>query len=224
MPRRQFLPASDARLKVSSPSRPARRWRFRVITAPTPAFAPSGGMSPPICMTRRAPPMACNGRCFVPRRNPVPRERVGPVRSSHGPCGGNQRERTSLCGDSCAWRRRAGRRRCGAFSRLYRQLGDDGAGRGISRLLLSAAAGQFRYRLQLTSDKEPVAQGDKGYSRKSERGQASYYFSQPFYSVEGELVMRGAPVKVSARLDGPGVEQPVPRTDQKGWDCVFPCI
>jgi predicted secreted hydrolase len=92
-------------------------------------------------------------------------------------------------------------------------------GEGISRLLLSAAAGQFRYRLQLTSDKEPVAQGDKGYSRKSERGQASYYFSQPFYSVEGELVMRGAPVKVSGRawMDREWSSQSL-APDQKGWD------
>ena len=65
----------------------------------------------------------------------------------------------------------------------------------------------------------PVLEGDKGYSRKSEDGRASYYFSQPFYEVEGELILRGAPIKVSGRawMDREWSSQPL-SPDQKGWD------
>jgi len=56
-------------------------------------------------------------------------------------------------------------------------------GRGISRLFVRSGA-QFRYQLTLSADMPPVLEGDKGYSRKSEDGRASYYFSQPFYTVE----------------------------------------
>ncbi|MGA8171270.1 MAG: lipocalin-like domain-containing protein, partial [Methylocystis sp.] len=76
---------------------------------------------------------------------------------------------------------------------------DDTADAGVSRLLVAASDARFGYRLTLTADKPPVPQGDHGYSRKSEDGQASYYYSQPFFTVEGELVLRGASIKVSGR-------------------------
>ncbi len=100
---------------------------------------------------------------------------------------------------------------------LETRVEDPGA--GISRLTVAASGEQFRYRLSLTTDTPPVLQGDKGYSRKSESGQASYYFSQPFYAVEGELVLHGAPIKVSGRawMDREWSSQPLSR-DQKGWD------
>jgi len=90
---------------------------------------------------------------------------------------------------------------------------------GISRLTVAASGEQFRYRLDLTADTPLVLQGDKGYSRKSESGQASYYFSQPFYTVEGELVLHGAPIKVTGRawMDREWSSQPL-SPDQKGWD------
>lgn len=34
-----------------------------------------------------------------------------------------------------------------------------------------------------------VRQGDNGYSVKSAEGQASYYYSQPFYSVSGSVFL-----------------------------------
>ena len=82
-----------------------------------------------------------------------------------------------------------------------------------------ASGARFRYQLTLSADKPPVPEGDKGYSRKSVDGRASYYFSQPFYAVEGELVLRGAPIKVSGRawMDREWTSQPL-SPDQKGWD------
>ena len=43
------------------------------------------------------------------------------------------------------------------------------------------------YRLRLTSTGPLVLQGDKGFSQKSEQGQASYYYSQPFFQADGTL-------------------------------------
>ncbi len=96
---------------------------------------------------------------------------------------------------------------------------DKVADAGISRLSISASGVQFRYRLNLSTDMPPIPEGDNGYSRKSKDGRASYYFSQPFYSVEGELVLRGAPIKVSGRawMDREWSSQPL-SADQKGWD------
>ena len=99
------------------------------------------------------------------------------------------------------------------------ELRDSGADAGISRLSISASGEQFRYKLNLSTDMPPIPEGDNGYSRKSEDGRASYYFSQPFYVVEGELVLRGAPIKVSGRawMDREWSSQPL-APDQKGWD------
>ncbi len=92
-------------------------------------------------------------------------------------------------------------------------------GPGISRLSVCAFDAKFSYRLDLTADRPPVPQGDKGYSVKSEKGQASYYFSQPFYLVDGEIVLHGAPIKVSGRawMDREWSSQYL-APDQKGWD------
>src|SRR3954464_6264874 len=53
--------------------------------------------------------------------------------------------------------------------------------RTLAPLTLTAAGADFSYALTLEADRPVVLQGDRGYSRKSERGQASYYYSQPFY-------------------------------------------
>src|SRR5690606_24608031 len=60
-----------------------------------------------------------------------------------------------------------------------------GSGDELSDLVLSASGMDFRYDLQLHADGPIVAQGDNGYSVKSAAGQASYYYSQPFYTVKG---------------------------------------
>jgi len=95
----------------------------------------------------------------------------------------------------------------------------DAADAGISRLSISASGEQFRYRLNLSTDMPPIPEGDNGYSRKSEDGRASYYFSQPFYAVEGEIALRGEAIKVLGRawMDREWSSQTL-APDQKGWD------
>ena len=47
----------------------------------------------------------------------------------------------------------------------------------IAPLELAASGADFSYALRLDADRPLVLQGDAGYSRKSEREQASYYYS-----------------------------------------------
>lgn len=62
---------------------------------------------------------------------------------------------------------------------------------GIEHLQMVASGEGFRYDLQLHSDLPLVLHGEQGYSEKSGKGQASYYYSQPFYQVQGQ-VQRGS--------------------------------
>ncbi len=89
----------------------------------------------------------------------------------------------------------------------------------LSALALSARGPDFSYRLDLTARGPLVFQGDRGFSVKSESGQASYYYSQPFYEVSGQLLLPDGPVNVtgSAWLDREWSSQPL-EDDQSGWD------
>lgn len=89
----------------------------------------------------------------------------------------------------------------------------------FSTLSMSARGADFSYRLSLESDRPLVAHGDNGYSVKSAGGQASYYYSQPFYRVSGELTLPGGSVKVTGQawLDREWSTQPLAK-DQTGWD------
>ncbi|HEY2248769.1 MAG TPA: lipocalin-like domain-containing protein, partial [Bradyrhizobium sp.] len=89
----------------------------------------------------------------------------------------------------------------------------------ISPLMLNASAKDFSYTLQLDADHPLVLQGDGGYSRKSLREQASYYYSQPFFKARGRLTIDDKPVEVSglAWMDREWSSQPL-AADQKGWD------
>ncbi|MCC3245306.1 iron ABC transporter permease [Methylocystis sp. WRRC1] len=89
----------------------------------------------------------------------------------------------------------------------------------FTRARVLARAPQFSYDLELKSDAPFVLQGEGGYSRKSESGQASYYYSQPFFTVGGTLSLRGRAVKVTGRawMDREWSSQPL-ASDQKGWD------
>ena len=64
-----------------------------------------------------------------------------------------------------------------------------------------------------------MLQGDGGFSKKSEREQASYYYSQPFFSVSGRLMLDDKPVDVTglAWMDREWSSQPL-ASDQNGWD------
>ncbi len=73
--------------------------------------------------------------------------------------------------------------------------------------------------LELAVDSPWVLQGEQGYSRKSERGQASYYYSQPHIRASGTLTLEDRTVEVSgaAWLDREWSSQPL-APDQPGWD------
>ena len=75
------------------------------------------------------------------------------------------------------------------------------------------------YALRLDADRPLVLQGDAGYSRKSDRGQASYYYSQPFFKVtRPHHHRRQAGRGHGPCLAGPGMEQPAagPGPDRMG--------
>ena len=90
---------------------------------------------------------------------------------------------------------------------------------GIERLRVSAGDRNFAYTLDLTATGPLVLQGEGGYSRKSEAGQASYYYSQPFFTAEGSVSLNGREMKVAGRawMDREWSSQPL-GPDQKGWD------
>ena len=71
----------------------------------------------------------------------------------------------------------------------------------------------------MTSTRPLVLQGEKGFSQKSEQGQASYYYSQPFFQASGTLEIDGQRFQVSgpAWLDREWSSQPL-TADQSGWD------
>jgi len=88
-----------------------------------------------------------------------------------------------------------------------------------SALALTARGANFSYDLSLAATGPLIFQGDAGYSVKSAEGQASYYYSQPFYEVTGTLSLPDGPVEVTgtAWLDREWSSQPLSDT-QDGWD------
>ncbi|MFK0386367.1 lipocalin-like domain-containing protein [Agrobacterium sp. NPDC090273] len=89
----------------------------------------------------------------------------------------------------------------------------------LDQMTLSATGQDFEYRFELKAKGPLVLQGDRGYSVKSLAGQASYYYSQPFYEVSGTVVLdgRSVDVKGEAWLDREWSSQPL-AADQTGWD------
>ncbi|MEL6417869.1 MAG: lipocalin-like domain-containing protein [Pseudomonadota bacterium] len=90
---------------------------------------------------------------------------------------------------------------------------------GFGDLRLRAGTDNFSYDLRLRTDAPPVLQGEGGYSVKSDRGQASYYYSQPYFSAEGILRIGEKTISVSGRawMDREWSSQPLAE-DQSGWD------
>ncbi|WP_159812499.1 lipocalin-like domain-containing protein [Pseudomonas sp. 18058] len=86
-------------------------------------------------------------------------------------------------------------------------------------LQLSARDKDFAYQLHLTANRPLVLQGEKGFSRKSAEGQASYYYSQPFFQANGTLQIDGQTYTVSGQawLDREWSSQPL-SANQTGWD------
>jgi predicted secreted hydrolase len=89
----------------------------------------------------------------------------------------------------------------------------------IAPLELTAAGADFSYALRLDADRALVLQGDAGYSKKSERGQASYYYSQPYFKARGSITIddKSAEVSGQAWMDREWSSQPL-ASDQTGWD------
>src|ERR1700720_3266276 len=89
----------------------------------------------------------------------------------------------------------------------------------IAPLELTASAADFAYALRLDADRPLVLQGEAGYSRKSEREQASYYYSQPNFKATGRITIDDRAVAVTglAWMDREWSSQPL-ASDQTGWD------
>jgi predicted secreted hydrolase len=89
----------------------------------------------------------------------------------------------------------------------------------VSPLDLSAAGADFSYALHLEANRPLVLQGEAGFSRRSEREQASYYYSQPFFAVTGRVTIDGRPVDVTGQawMDREWSSQPL-AAEQTGWD------
>ncbi|SFH14237.1 lipocalin-like domain-containing protein [Pseudomonas sp. NFACC45] len=89
----------------------------------------------------------------------------------------------------------------------------------LADMQLKARDRHFSYELRLTSTRPLVLQGDKGFSQKSEQGQASYYYSQPFFQASGHVEIDGQRYTVSgpAWLDREWSSQPL-TANQTGWD------
>ncbi|MEM8536242.1 MAG: lipocalin-like domain-containing protein [Pseudomonadota bacterium] len=86
-------------------------------------------------------------------------------------------------------------------------------------LRMSASGAEFAYDMELTAQGPLVFQGEGGYSIKSAAGQASYYYSQPFFAIAGTLQLPDGPVAVTgnAWLDREWSSQPLAE-NQTGWD------
>ena len=89
----------------------------------------------------------------------------------------------------------------------------------LSAIDITAAGRDFSYALALDAEGPLVRQGEEGYSVKSAQGQASYYYSQPFYRVSGTITLGGKEIAVSGQawFDHEWSSQPL-AADQTGWD------
>jgi predicted secreted hydrolase len=92
-------------------------------------------------------------------------------------------------------------------------------GTGFGPLRMTARGADFAYDLALSTDRDVALQGVEGYSVKSDLGQASHYYSQPFFEVDGTLTLDGTARRVTGRawMDREWSSQPL-TADQTGWD------
>ena len=89
----------------------------------------------------------------------------------------------------------------------------------LPEMQMRAQGADFAYDLTLRNQGPMILQGEEGFSRKSDQGQASYYYSAPMISTEGWLEVDGKRIHVtgSAWLDREWSSQPL-ADDQPGWD------
>jgi len=114
---------------------------------------------------------------------------------------------------------RGGIGQAGVIAEPFQAFIDDWHMDGIEEMQLTARGEAFAYDLQLSAQGPFVLQGENGYSVKSPEGQASHYYSQPFYEVTGILELPDGPVEVTGQgwLDREWSSQPLSE-DQAGWD------
>ncbi len=88
-----------------------------------------------------------------------------------------------------------------------------------NRLSMTASGPDFVYDMTLTAQGPLIFHGEAGYSVKSAAGQASYYYSQPFFAIEGTLQLPEGDIAVHghAWLDREWSSQPLAE-NQTGWD------
>ncbi len=93
------------------------------------------------------------------------------------------------------------------------------AGPNFDDLRMTASGPDFSYDMELTAQGPLIFHGEDGYSVKSAEGQASYYYSQPFYAIEGILNLPNGEVAVTGQawLDREWSSQPLSE-NQTGWD------
>lgn len=106
-----------------------------------------------------------------------------------------------------------------AFIDDWQMLSTAAQGDAYDALTLTARGTDFAYDLALNATGPLIFHGQNGYSVKSAEGQASYYYSQPFYEVTGTLDLPDGPIDVTgnAWLDREWSSQPL-SDDQSGWD------
>lgn len=92
-------------------------------------------------------------------------------------------------------------------------------GPDLDRLNMAASGVDFAYDVQLRAAGPLILHGQNGYSIKSAAGQASHYYSQPFFDLSGMLSLPEGdiPVTGTAWLDREWSSQPLAE-DQQGWD------
>ncbi len=114
---------------------------------------------------------------------------------------------------------RGGIGQAGVDADPFRAWIDDWLFDGIDTGRLTATGPDFAYDMALTARGPLVPQGQDGYSVKSASGQASYYYSQPFYDIAGTLRLPDGDVAVTgtAWLDREWSSQPL-ADNQTGWD------
>ena len=61
----------------------------------------------------------------------------------------------------------------------------------MKTIILESSGIEFAVHLKFSTKISPVLQGEKGYSKKSQQGAASHYYSQPFYTVKGWVILNG---------------------------------
>jgi predicted secreted hydrolase len=86
-------------------------------------------------------------------------------------------------------------------------------------LSMTASGADFAYDMDLIAQGPLIFHGENGFSVKSAAGQASYYYSQPFFEIAGTLTLPQGEIAVAgnAWLDREWSSQPL-ADNQTGWD------